>query len=68
MHVCMHVYYTPSALDPLLAALAHFNTDEDLSARLATLFTVQRERERERDGERDGGRAEGETDTYTHGD
>ncbi len=29
-----------STLDPILAALAHFNTSRDLSARIATLFKV----------------------------
>ena len=29
-----------SALDPILAALAHFNTSQDLSARIMTLFKV----------------------------
>ena len=29
-----------SALDPILAALAHFNTSQDLSNRILTLFKV----------------------------
>ncbi len=29
-----------SALDPILAALAHFNTSQDLSNRVTTLFKV----------------------------
>ncbi len=28
------------ALDPLLAALAHFNTSEDLAGKIASLFQV----------------------------